>query len=631
MLEDRALFATRALSILALALLGATPFIQCSHLSFSREGGASVAIAIIVDDSLSMRAPLESGQTRFERAREAALELLEGTRGGDAAALILAGAPARVEVATTTNVSAVRDALRELEPSDRATELDGAIELANDLLDGVPQHDKRIVLLSDLADGHPDRGPLKTNRDDAALWVPLQELEAAGHDCGIIRADRNRNTVRVRVACHAEGEMDSTAGRMLEVRSGKEVLVSESLPSPLRDGHVSLSLAEGAPTELHVVLTGTDALAADDIAPVVPAGATRSVAVVADAMTSRVETGGPPPVERALVALGLGDQTRPLADVPQDSTELDRHGVLIVDDVPGFTPEVRRALTLWVEKGGVILLALGPRAATAPLGAGFDPLVVGVVRWSPSPTAGIDPKTASALGPSAASLLDIDPKGRAVLDEATAQDTDVLARWSDGSPFLVRRAIGRGAVFVLSLSLRLKDSDLVLRPAFLSILDRVVESARSRGGARLVEAGQSWTFDGYDSVQASHAPASMDEPPRPLSTTDREGRLRVAAPWIGRYRLLLDGEDSVRFAGISEREIRLEPRAVDAASRSEHLGGVAPEVDASPYIALFLLALMLAELVQRLFGRSKGSAADADATGANETDGEKDQDASAAA
>ena len=56
MLEDRALFSVRALAVLGLAILGATPFVRCSRLSLTRNHGASVALAIVLDDSLSMRA-----------------------------------------------------------------------------------------------------------------------------------------------------------------------------------------------------------------------------------------------------------------------------------------------------------------------------------------------------------------------------------------------------------------------------------------------------------------------------------------------------------------------------------------------------------------------------------------------
>src|SRR3954471_16525561 len=63
MLEDRALFAVRALAVLLLAVLGATPFVRCSRLSLARRSGASVALAFVIDDSLSMRAKLPNGTT----------------------------------------------------------------------------------------------------------------------------------------------------------------------------------------------------------------------------------------------------------------------------------------------------------------------------------------------------------------------------------------------------------------------------------------------------------------------------------------------------------------------------------------------------------------------------------------
>src|SRR5687768_3202082 len=69
-LEDRALLGLRALIILALAALGATPLVQCSRLSLARKGGASVAMTLVLDDSLSMRGELSGGASRWQRAKE---------------------------------------------------------------------------------------------------------------------------------------------------------------------------------------------------------------------------------------------------------------------------------------------------------------------------------------------------------------------------------------------------------------------------------------------------------------------------------------------------------------------------------------------------------------------------------
>jgi hypothetical protein len=62
--DDRALYAVRTAAILALTLLGASPFVRCSALALGRQSGASIALALVLDDSLSMSAET-GGATRF--------------------------------------------------------------------------------------------------------------------------------------------------------------------------------------------------------------------------------------------------------------------------------------------------------------------------------------------------------------------------------------------------------------------------------------------------------------------------------------------------------------------------------------------------------------------------------------
>ncbi|WP_437798567.1 VWA domain-containing protein [Sorangium sp. So ce693] len=644
LLEDRALFATRAVSVLALAVLGATPLLRCSHLSLSRRAGASVALAIVIDDSLSMRARTDGAEgaaregrssqasSRFERALTAARELASGLAPGDAAALVLAGAPARVALASTTNLAAVSEALAAAAPSDRATDIDGALALARDLLRGLPQSDKRIVLLSDLADGTPGAPPI-SGTPDIATWVPLQELEATGQDCGIVRADRSGQKARVRVVCTAastaargpdiavaqrDGGADAppaagsaapgasaAAGRSLEVRAGDAVLGKVALDPALRAEELSIDLPAGAPEILIAALTGGDAIAEDDRAPIISAGGPLSIAVVVDPATTHVETGGPPPLEQALSALDLDAQIRPLPSVPEHADELAAHAGLIVDDAPGFTPEVRRSLAAWIERGGVALLTLGQRAAAAPLGAGFEPLVPGVVRWSASPVPGVDPATAGWLGPSAPGLADVAPRGRATLGAEASEGAEVLARWADGAPFLVRRPLGRGVVLFMTLPLSTEESDVALRPAFLSLLDGFVGAARARGGARRLSAGEVWTFDGYHDVKVERVRFDRDGASQgsrsreALPVAEVERRLRVSPPLAGLYELTLDGERSTRVVSVPEREIDLRPRRVAESARAAELGGMAASIDGSPYVALLLLGLLAVELLLR--------------------------------
>ncbi len=633
-LEDRFLFGVRALSVIALAVLGATPFVQCNRLSLARQGGASVALAIVLDDSLSMRAKMRdaAGPTRFERAKSGAAELLRGLQNGDAVAIVLAGAPARVLLAASTDLAGVSAAIDSIEPSDRATDLDTALRLGTDLLKGLPQIDKRVVLLSDLADGDPSAAPL-AGTNDAALWAPLPEIEAKSEpDCAVVRAERAGASVRVRVTCtpvlsvapmpRASGSASAdpaasaaprspgdalntppgdgpSAGRSVQVRSADRLLRAFPLGPAVRNEEVTLELPQDAPESITVRLTGTDAIAEDDTAPVSALGAKLKVALVVDTAATHIETGGASPVEQALAALALDAETHPLATVPDHAEELTRYGALLVDDAPGFTPEVRRAVASWVEKGGVLLLTLGPKAAAAPLGAGFDPLVPGVVRWGATASPGIDAASFAILGSSATTLEDMAPRGRSSLEAEALQNADILAKWKDGAPFLVRRSLGRGAVLALTLPLTTSESDLAFRPAFLALLDRFVRIARARGGSPRVDAGDAWTFDGAKTVTVFREGASGPASRVKIPVIEADRRMKATPGVAGVYDVAIDGEHEVRVATVPEREIDLRPRPLVQNARDARLGGAAGAVDVSAYVALALLFLATAELAMR--------------------------------
>lgn len=610
-IEDRALLGVRMLAVLGLAVLGATPFVSCSHLALERRGGASVAIAIVIDDSLSMRAAAGEGDaaTRFERARKGALDLVGGSRSGDSIAVVLAGQPARVALAPTTDLGAAREAVEKLTPSDRATDLDGALALARSLVASLPQPDRRAVLFSDMRDGHPD-APALEGDDEVALWFPLPDLaKKTRGDCAIVSAARTAARAEVRVACAAGDEGPSPSeGRAVVVREEGRTDAVATLPLPalVESATYTLDLPpvpEGA--ALVAALDGSDAIAHDDVAPLAPPGAELAIGVVSDATVSRTETGGPPPVEQGFTALGLGASIKALATTPDDEKELAALGALVVDDAPGFTPEQRRALTGWIQAGGTLMVALGPTSQSAPLGSSFAGLIPGVVRWGPTPVPGLEPSTAGVFGVTAEGLADIAPRGRTALTAEPGDGSEVLAAWKDGAPFLLRRRLGRGSVLAVGVPLSTTSSDFALRPAFLALLDRVAELARAANGSARVEVGQMVALDGFAKASAERLP--LDGGPPVAVDLRGEGKLAHLEPDVrGVYRLELDGATSTRVATLPAREIDLRQRAVADLARSGELGGEAPRTDASPWVAVALLALFAAETGLRvLSGRRK--------------------------
>lgn len=401
-LEDRGVLLLRALMVLCLAVLGAGPLVRCSRVALGRSGGASVAIAIVIDDSASMKARLPDGKTRFARAMEGARELLASARDGDAVALVQAGKPARVTLAASTDLRAAKKAVSDLAPSDRATDLSGAISLARAALSGLPHQDKRIVLLSDMA----GELPTETTKD---VWAALPELSSPADDCGVLRAEQSGPRVNVTLACSSEA---AAKGRTVRLAS-KDAALKAEMRLVVQRGEQTLTLEAKPGAATRVELTGADANPSDDTAEIAPESRALSLAVYADAERESVVTGGAPVLEQALHALSTGAPVRPLTELPREATELSDVAALFIDDPPGLTPETRSVIDGWLEGGAVAALFLGERAPDTQLGATLEPFLRGAVEWESSASGlNVDVASFGWLGPEGESLNSLGAKGQ---------------------------------------------------------------------------------------------------------------------------------------------------------------------------------------------------------------------------
>jgi hypothetical protein len=597
-IEDPALFAVRAASVVLLAMLGATPFVRCARLSLARPGGASVALALVIDDSMSMRARSEGGRSRFERARGAARELLGSMTEGDAVAIVLAGTPVRVALPATSDLELARKTVEEARPSDRATDLDGALSVATELVTPLPQVEKRIVVLSDLADGRLDARPLGEG-SAVPVWLALPELRTPETDCALMSADRVGARVRVEVAC---GPGATASGRevVLEDFQGKEAGRAE-VSGDGAQATVTVRIVDDARVPARARLAGIDAISSDDVIPVLVEPGRTTIVVVADTSDETPVTGGPPIAEQALMALKIDADVRPMPALPDRVEDLAGALGVLLDDPPGLTPEQRRALAAFANQGGVVLVALGSRAAAAPLGASFQPVLSGAVAWRETTSPGADAAhVTGVLAPDAQSLSELGAARRAELSPDDVAALGVVARWTDGMPLIARRGIGRGEAWVVTLPFAVDASELPLRPAFLALLDGWVRAARRHGVDRRVAVGTPWMFPVNDRVDVRGPQGAL-----PGLRTDGQWRFEPAE--IGAYAVTVDGKTETRVAAPDTRELDLRPRPVAPEVVGTGVGQRSAAVDMSPGVALVLLGLWTAEIVLRAWSRSRTS------------------------
>ena len=341
-------------------------------------------------------------------------------------------------------------------------------------------------------------------------------------------------------------------------------------------------------------LLGGDAIASDDVAPVLvaPAGA---IAVVAEAADETAVTGGPPVVEQALAALRSDLRRDRCQPSPISAGDFTGFLGVVVDDPPGFTPEQRRALASYLEGGGVMLVALGPRAAAAPLGATLQPLLDHATTWSDveGERRGAERGHAVLLGESARSLVNLGAAKRTTLSPADVGTIENVAaverrRAADRAAHVgARRGVDRDAA--RSRSTR-AISRFVRRSSRSSTRSSRRPTPTRRRGAPTSD--RMWTLPSGAS--------SATGPSGPIELVREGGRAKLVPPLAGAYHVTIDGKDELRVAAPIARETDLRPRALKSQEASSHLGATQAQIDISPHVAIALLLLLTVEMVLRV-------------------------------
>jgi hypothetical protein len=315
--------------------------------------------------------------------------------------------------------------------------------------------------------------------------------------------------------------------------------------------------------------------------------------VVADPTRGSGDTGGAPLVEQAIVALDRDVSVRPLGLLPEDEVELERYALLLLDDPAGILPEPRRALSAWIEKGGIALALLGRAAERMQLGSTLEPFVQGSVEWRESPSALlVNARELSFLGPESNALAALEVRGRAVFETQGLAGAKITARFADGTPFLVERALRRGTALTVALPSSIAESDLALNPAFLALLDHVISEAEKRRGRRHTTAGTSFGFGGAKpQVLGPEGPVDLEETP--------EGQQAQTAI-RGFYRVTVDQREELRSVAIEANEITDVPKQRESDELGVSRVQENPTVDVSNETAFVLLLLLGLELALRV-------------------------------
>jgi hypothetical protein len=560
------LFALRALLILLAVLAFANPFLRRPA-----NDPTGRLLIIVLDNSFSMRAG-----TRFADAKRQALAKLAAKPASQKAQIIALGGQVQVLTQPITEQAQLRNALEGIQPGDGHASFG---ELGRDIrtLGEASKGSADLHLFSDV-----QRSAAPPNFADMVLPAETKlTIHAVGTDAP------NWTVASVDAPAELADIKDPKKSRVVAVIAG--------FNTPAATKNVSLVVSGRAIATKHVDVP-ENGRATVEFAPIdVGYGFNRcEVRVDAadafpldDASVFAVRRADPAKVlfihggtdarsdlyyGAALAAAAQSSFAMQTTSAPS-TTDLDpsRFAFVVLGDVSSLPSIFEHNLRDYVNKGGSVLIALGPsaRGAAIPLWDGTVKQVNDYARGGGAPA------TIGAVDFTHPAMEDAQP-GRdnggwsgarvmyaSVVDPANAR---VVARLNDGTPLLLDRSVGEGHALLFTSGFDNLTNDLPLHPVFVAFVDRSARylSGTSRlAGSRLVD-----TFVPLRSTAASPtggASAEVVDPDgkRPLTLAEARTAQAVRLDRAGFYQVrFANGKDAL--IGVNPDRLESDLRAMPA-------------------------------------------------------------------
>jgi hypothetical protein len=467
----------RCLAIALLVAAFARPFFERRAAAAGGRGARDVVI--LLDHSASM-----GYGDRWTRARDAAKKVVSGLAPADRATLVLFANDAAVASEPMAPADRLVAAINAAKLTPEATRFAPALKLSSQLVGASALPQREVVLISDYQKiGWANHNEISFPPGTKITPVDLGGATAANVAIAAVTTDRDSTGAQDRVTVAARlintGAAQKNVSATLTI-GGRDVQTRSAALAPSSATQVAFApIVVPSGATQGVVRITPDSMALDD--------ALRFTIAPDEAVPVLLVEPASPRANQSLFisrALAIGDQ--PSFRVIQKTVnaltprDVDGRAIVVLDEVAPPGGQVGARLRASVEQGGGLVVVPGGSS---------------VESWSPEwrallparPGAVVD-RTADAGGTISAidyaspvfELFNAPHSG----DFSTArfyryralepQDkSSVLARFDDGSPALVERAVGQGKILEWASSLDSYWTNLPLQPVFLPFVHQI--------------------------------------------------------------------------------------------------------------------------------------------------------------
>jgi hypothetical protein len=425
---------------------------------------------IVMDTSFSMR----EGDN-LEQARDIATSIINGMDGDDIASIYAASTGVITIAEPTAEVAELNTQLAGIQADNGRLDLGAMISALNGLIE---ESDANFIMhvigdfqLSGQAVRFADMVPDVINGRPVTLDV--QQVDAEVHANWAVESVivENRSTViaSIRTFNAPEGLVEKQVSLTVNGEAQQQLPLITSGNGVFLAQFDNVVFAEGD-NRVNVSLGPQDTLAEDDVRYTVFDNSPPAPVLL---LTSDPASLGVTYITAALETAPRGYEVEAVNVSDLDMRIMQRYPWLIVDDIGIVGTGLEAALRDYINGGGAVFAGAGPRSgsiSTLPILGNTINSIEASTRAAIQPITQIDTTHPALNDSSGWSSVNVRPVPFALFPEDR-----VLVSQSARSPVLVERNIGAGRIMLFASSLDNSNSDLPVKPVFVSFISEVAQ------------------------------------------------------------------------------------------------------------------------------------------------------------